>query len=54
VTCLLKARIAEPIAREWLGKHTSAMTNMHATTEELLEAVFSVWSVPRLHTGNQT
>jgi hypothetical protein len=30
-----------------------AATDKHATTEELLEAVFSVRSVPRLYTGGQ-
>lgn len=35
-------------ARKRLEKHVSTATNMHATVEELLEAVFSMWSVPRL------
>jgi hypothetical protein len=51
VTCLLKARIAQPeetaIASKRLGKHVS--TAMNATTEELLEVVFSVGSMQRLH-----
>jgi hypothetical protein len=37
-----------PIATQRRGKH-SAATNQHATTEELLEAVFSMWSAPRLY-----
>jgi hypothetical protein len=36
------------IARQWHGKHISTATNEHATIEELLETVFSVWSMPRL------
>jgi hypothetical protein len=31
------------IGRQRRGEHISAATNQHATTEELLEAVFSVW-----------
>jgi hypothetical protein len=57
VTCPLKAGIAEPeemaIARECLGKHTTAVINMHTTIEEL-EALFSVWSMPRLYPRYQT
>jgi hypothetical protein len=30
-----------------------ATTDMHETTEELLDAVFSVWSVPRLYNEDQ-
>jgi hypothetical protein len=29
------------VARKWLGKHVLAATTKHATTEELLNAVFS-------------
>jgi hypothetical protein len=51
VTRLLKARKAQPeetaVAREGPGKHVS--TAMNATTEELLEVVFSVGSMQRLH-----
>jgi hypothetical protein len=36
------------IAKQWCGKHISAAVNQRATVEELLEAVFSVWSTPRL------
>jgi hypothetical protein len=51
VTCPPNARILEPeetaIAKEQLGIHASAVT--HAI--ELLEAMFSMQSVPRLYTG---
>jgi hypothetical protein len=33
------------VARQRLSKHVSAATNTCTTTEELLDAVFSVWSV---------
>jgi hypothetical protein len=36
------------IARQWLGKHVSTVTNNHATTEEFFEAVFFMQSVLRL------
>jgi hypothetical protein len=61
MTCLLKAGIAEPketaVAREWLCKHVSMATNSHdhsnrytnTTIEELLEAVFSVRSMPTIY-----
>jgi hypothetical protein len=35
-------------AWRWHGKHISAAMNQHAI-EELLEAVFSMWSAPRLY-----
>jgi hypothetical protein len=35
------------------GKHVSAATNQHATKEELLEAVFSIRSVPRIYSEDQ-
>jgi hypothetical protein len=41
------------VAREWLGKHASAATDMHATIEELLEAVFSMRSMQRLYKESQ-
>jgi hypothetical protein len=51
VTQRLKARIVEQIkaaiARELHG-HVSVAINKHATTEEILEAVFPLWSMPRL------
>jgi hypothetical protein len=53
----MKAAIADPkktsIARQWHSKHISAVRNNHATTEESLEAVFSMRSVPRLYKENQ-
>jgi hypothetical protein len=43
-----QAVIVEPedtaVARQRLGKHVQAATNAHATTEELLDAVFSMQS----------
>jgi hypothetical protein len=58
VACLLKARIVKPaetaVASEWLSsRHVNADTDTLATTEELLEAVFSVRSVPRLYKEDQ-
>jgi hypothetical protein len=41
------------IARRWCGEHISIATNKHATIEELLEAVFSVRSVPRASKRDQ-
>jgi hypothetical protein len=68
VTCLLKARIVKPaettiarlqqskqtpIAQQWLSKcHMTAATVTY-TIEELLEVVFSVWSVPGLYNEEQ-
>jgi hypothetical protein len=65
VVYLLKARIVKPaeaavarerlceqapVARQWLGdRHVIAATVSHATITEMLEAVFSVRSVPRLN-----
>jgi hypothetical protein len=53
VTCGLKAGIVEQgevaTARQRHDKHVSTAMNQQATTEELLEAVFSVWSSLRLH-----
>jgi hypothetical protein len=37
------------IAGHWLGKHLFTSTNAQATTEELLEEKFSMWSIPRLY-----
>jgi hypothetical protein len=46
-------RIMEPeetsITRQRLSKHVPAATNTQATIEELLEAMFSVGSAPRLY-----
>jgi hypothetical protein len=50
---LLRARIVESqeaaIARELNGKQVCAIMNTHVTIEELLGAVFSARSVPRLY-----
>jgi hypothetical protein len=35
------------IARQWHGKHVSAAMIQHSTIEELLEMVFSAWSMTR-------
>jgi hypothetical protein len=32
------------VAREWIGKHASAATNMHVTIEKLAGGVFYVFS----------
>jgi hypothetical protein len=37
------------VARQWLDKHVSAATDMHATIEELLETMFSMQSILRLY-----
>jgi hypothetical protein len=43
-----------PVARQWLSsRHIIAVTDKHTTTAELLEAVFSVQSVPRLYNEDQ-
>jgi hypothetical protein len=58
VTCLLKARTVEQeettTAREWAVKHCNSKEYVNATTEKLLEAVFSMISMPNLYTANQT
>jgi hypothetical protein len=41
------------IARERRGKHVFAATNKHATIEEQLEVVFSMWFAPRLYSEGQ-
>jgi hypothetical protein len=68
VAYLLKARNMEPekqpllgngsantpIAEQWFSMcHVIATRDVHATTEERLEAVFSVQSVPRLYNEDQ-
>jgi hypothetical protein len=40
------------VARRQYGKHFSAATETDAAIDELLEAAFSVWSLPRLHKEN--
>jgi hypothetical protein len=37
------------VAREWLGKYVPATTDSNATIDELLEALFSMLSEPRLY-----
>jgi hypothetical protein len=53
----MKAGILNPekttTARQRQVKHTSAVTNNHARTEELLESGFSMRPMSRLYTGNQ-
>jgi hypothetical protein len=53
----MKAGIADPekisIARQCHCKHVSAVTNNHATTEKLLEVMFSMLSFPRLYKENK-
>jgi hypothetical protein len=52
----LKARIVEEQAavdRKRHGNHVSVAMNKRAKTEELLEAVSFVWSVPRLYSKDQ-
>jgi hypothetical protein len=53
----LKARIVEweetATARQQLGKQAPPAMNKQATTEELLEAVFSMQSVPRPYSEDQ-
>jgi hypothetical protein len=41
------------IARQRQPKHVSAATNQHATTEELLEKLFSMLFVLGLYNENQ-
>jgi hypothetical protein len=41
------------VAMQLRGKHISAATNQHATTEELLEVVSTMWSMPRLYNEEQ-
>jgi hypothetical protein len=42
-------------ARQRLSScHTMGAKDMHATTEQLPEVVFSVWSMPRLHNKGQS
>jgi hypothetical protein len=33
------------VARQWLRRNVIAVTNTHATIEELLDASFSVWAM---------
>jgi hypothetical protein len=38
----------------WQPHHMNVTIDTHATTEQLLQAVLPVWSLPRLHTEEQT
>jgi hypothetical protein len=40
------------VARERFGKHVPATMDTHATIQELLKIVFSMWSVPKLYNEN--
>jgi hypothetical protein len=43
-----------PIAKQWLSiRHVIAATDTHTTIEELLEAMISARSVPRLYNEHQ-
>jgi hypothetical protein len=57
VTWSLKGGIAEPeeisTARQQLSKHVPAATDTYTITEVLLEAVFSMQSVPRLYMSHE-
>jgi hypothetical protein len=45
----LETALQTPGARQWLSeRHVTAAAFTYATTEELLEAMFSVGSAPRL------
>jgi hypothetical protein len=48
-TAIARERLCKqtPVARQWLGhRHMIAATSQPGTMEELLEAVFSLWSAP--------
>jgi hypothetical protein len=50
----LKAGIVEPeVAWIQLGRHVHAARDKQATIEELLETMFSMWSVPKLYTEDK-
>jgi hypothetical protein len=52
VTLWLKDRIVEKTAvatARRCGDCVSAATNKHAVTDALFEAMFSIWSLPRLY-----
>jgi hypothetical protein len=53
-TAAARERLRKRVARQWLGsRHVMAATDAHATKEEMLEAVFSVRSVPWLYNEEQ-
>jgi hypothetical protein len=41
------------VARQQCGKQLSAATDTHVTMEETLEAMFSMWSMSRIHSENK-
>jgi hypothetical protein len=41
-------KVEAVIARTWHGKHVSAARNQYARIEKLLEAMISMWSMPRI------
>jgi hypothetical protein len=43
--CSVKIYLIVAVARQRLGTEVTAVTNTHATTEELLGASFSMWPV---------
>jgi hypothetical protein len=56
-TRCLKFETVDPeetaVAMQRLGEHVPPATNTHTTTEELLEAALSTWSLPRLYNKNK-
>jgi hypothetical protein len=40
--------------KQQYGKYVSVAKNKHATTEKLLEAMFSMWSAPKLHSKDHS
>jgi hypothetical protein len=38
-------KIPPIVARQRLGRNVTAVTNIHATIEELLDALFSMWAL---------
>jgi hypothetical protein len=47
---LRNGSVNKPLVRQWLsGNHLNAVKDKRATINELLKAVFPVWSVPRLY-----
>jgi truncated hemoglobin YjbI len=46
-------QVEAAIARHRRCEHVFAVKNQHTKTEEILEAVFSVWSAPRLYSKDQ-
>jgi hypothetical protein len=42
------------VDRQWMDKHVSVALATHATKQEMLEAVFCTWTMPRLYSeGHQ-